>query len=297
MNASPKQILNTLQQSAVYRGYEEAFQTGLQLPLTLRPAEHWGLPLQDCRFENPFCAMMAAQRKSCAACLHEQHRLRQSIDDGPATITCFAGLSETLVPVRHQGEAIGYLQTGQVRLAPPTNEQFEKVAKQLTAWGADFEREELKEAYFAAEPIAPERYSAMVSLLETFADHLEVITNQIVVQTENAEPPLVKKAKAFLEENFAEEISLEQVARSVSTSTFYFCKAFKKATGLTFTEFLTRLRIEKAKEMLLAPHTRISEAAFAVGFQSLSQFNRAFKKIVGRSPTEYRQNLPDAMVA
>jgi AraC-like DNA-binding protein len=73
-------------------------------------------------------------------------------------------------------------------------------------------------------------------------------------------------------------------------STFYFCKMFKKATGLTFTDYLSRVRVEKAKALLLNPHLRISEIAYDVGFQSLTHFNRMFRKIVGQSPTVYRES-------
>lgn len=296
MKASPKEILEKIRQSSAYTEYEEAFQTGLQLPLTLRPVETWGLPLQGCRNENPFCALMAKDRKSCSACLQVQQQLRTDTG-GPVTFTCFAGFSETVVPVQHRGATVGFLQTGQVRLKPATREQFEKICTQLTAWGATTNRNDLEQAYFETPAISEERYQSMVALLKQFADHLELVTNQIVVQSENGEAPLIRKAREFIEDNYSEEISLEQVARVVNTSTFYFCKIFKKATGLTFTEYLTTIRIERAKEMLLSPHIRISEAAFAVGFQSLSQFNRAFKKIIGSSPTEYRQKLPEALVA
>ena len=71
-------------------------------------------------------------------------------------------------------------------------------------------------------------------------------------------------------------------------STFFFCKMFKKATGLTFTGYLSRVRVEKAKTLLLNPHLRISEIAYDVGFQSLTHFNRMFLNIVGQSPTVYR---------
>ena len=74
-------------------------------------------------------------------------------------------------------------------------------------------------------------------------------------------------------------------------SAFYFCKVFKKTTGLTFTEFLARHRIEQVKQLLLNPHARVSEAAFSVGFQSLSQFNRLFRRIAGESPSAYRDHL------
>ena len=63
-----------------------------------------------------------------------------------------------------------------------------------------------------------------------------------------------------------------------------------------FTGYVSRVRIEKAKHMLLNPNLRVSEIAFAVGFQSLTHFNRVFKNIVGESPTEYRREaVPRSM--
>jgi AraC-like DNA-binding protein len=67
---------------------------------------------------------------------------------------------------------------------------------------------------------------------------------------------------------------------------------FKKATGINFTDYVSRVRIEKAKNLALNPNLRISEIAFEVGFQSLTHFNRVFKRITGVSPTSYRGNLP-----
>ena len=64
------------------------------------------------------------------------------------------------------------------------------------------------------------------------------------------------------------------------------------ATGINFTEYVSRVRIEKAKNLLLNPNLRISEIAYEVGFQSLTHFNRVFRKFVGQSPTAYREKLP-----
>ena len=84
------------------------------------------------------------------------------------------------------------------------------------------------------------------------------------------------------------------MAAAVHTSIFYFCKLFKKVTGINFTEHVSRVRTEKAKNLLLNPNLRISEIAYEVGFQSLTHFNRVFKNIVGESPTDYRGHLPAA---
>ena len=80
----------------------------------------------------------------------------------------------------------------------------------------------------------------------------------------------------FIEERQSEDLSLGQVAKAVNTSTFHFCKMFRKATGLTFTDYVSRVRIEKAKNLLLNPNLRVSEIAYEVGFQSLTHFQPGF---------------------
>jgi len=75
-------------------------------------------------------------------------------------------------------------------------------------------------------------------------------------------------------------------------STFYFGKMFKKGTGLTFVDYLSRTRIEKTKKLLLNKNLRINEIAYDCGFVSLTHFNRIFKRVVGMSPTAFRRTLP-----
>jgi AraC-like DNA-binding protein len=129
-------------------------------------------------------------------------------------------------------------------------------------------------------------------MLGIFSQHLAMVSNQVLVRQEHPEPPMITRAKEYIQEHQSEDLSLGQVARAVNTSTFYFCKVFRKATGINFTDYVSRVRIEKAKNLALNPNLRISEIAFEVGFQSLTHFNRVFKKITGLSPTEYRAQLP-----
>jgi AraC-like DNA-binding protein len=297
MKTTSKQILEKISRSSTFREYEKAFRDSTQLPLTLTPIETWGLPQHGRPNENPFCAMIAGDRRACAACLSAQKQLCGSPMNGTSTVTCFAGFSESAVPLRVNGAPIGLLQTGQVLLKPPTREQFNKVKERLDEMGSSIDEEGLEESYFKTIVLDPERYQATVALLKHFASHLELVANRILMENENTEAPIIQRARAFIDQNYAENISLGDAAAAVHASTFYFCKVFRKGTGLTFTEYLTRVRIEKAKTDLGNPHLRISEVAFAVGFQSLSQFNRAFKSVVGKSPTEYRNKLSRVLVA
>jgi AraC-like DNA-binding protein len=134
----------------------------------------------------------------------------------------------------------------------------------------------------------------MLRLLASFAQHLSLVANELMIKQNSAEPVAVTKARAFIAGHLDEELSLEQVARAAGMSAFYFCKIFKGATGLTFTDYVARARVEKTKQLLLNPNTRVSEAAYEAGFQSLSQFNRVFRRIEGQAPSSFREHLHGA---
>jgi AraC-like DNA-binding protein len=105
---------------------------------------------------------------------------------------------------------------------------------------------------------------------------------------DRAEPVEIWKARKFIEEHSSEELSLNRVAQAVNISGNYLSEKFKNVTGINFVEYVARFRFENACDLLEDIDHRISEIAFAVGFQSLSQFNRVFKKFSGRSPSQYR---------
>jgi len=103
-----------------------------------------------------------------------------------------------------------------------------------------------------------------------------------------AEPVEIWKARNFIHQHSDEELSLTQVAQAVRISPNHLSEKFKQVTGVNFVDYVARLRFEKACTLLHDVDLRISEIAFAAGFQSLSQFNRVFRKFSGKSPTEYR---------
>jgi AraC-like DNA-binding protein len=103
-----------------------------------------------------------------------------------------------------------------------------------------------------------------------------------------AEPVEIWKARKFIQEHSAEELSLTKVAKAANISRNHLSEKFKQVTGTNFVEYIAWTRFEKACDLLRNSNLRISEIAFAVGFQSLSQFNRVFKKLSEESPTQYR---------
>ena len=286
-----RMLVAQLKRSDIYRDYEKAFREATGLPITLRPTEAFNLPHHEDPNESRFCALMATSNHTCSACLQMQKRVEDEARLETKTLKCFAGLCDSAVPVRVGDNLIAFLQTGQIMTTAPRKPDFARTSRLLLQWGTEVDLKQLEEAYFQTRVVTRKQYESILRLLTIFAQHLSTLSNQLMVQGASADAPGIAKARAFIAEHHAEEIPLSMIARVVNMSTFYFCKTFKKATGMTFTDYLARVRVEKVKNLLLNPQTRISEAAYASGFQSLSQFNRAFRRIAGESPTTYRDRL------
>ena len=284
----PSDIIKEISRSQIFKDYERAFSDSTELPLALRPVEVWNLSMSGKPNANAFCELMSTSNRSCAACLEFQEKTAHSDGAGPVTVTCFAGLCDTAVPVRLGDRVIGFLETGQVALRQLTGKEFKKVTKRLIEWGVKIDLSQAEEAYFQSRVLAPRQYNAMIKLLEIFAKHISIVANEISLQEEGSEPPLVSRARAYILGHHADPIELGEVAKALHISTFYFCKIFKKATGLTFVDYLGRIRVEKAKTQLLNPNRRVSEVAYDIGFKSLTNFNRVFKQVTGQSPTKFR---------
>lgn len=114
------------------------------------------------------------------------------------------------------------------------------------------------------------------------------LPNLPLTHSGRAEPAKIWKARSYIQDHLEEELSLRIVAKFVQISANHLSETFKEVTGVNFVEYIARRRFAKACLLLLDPDLRVSEIAFEVGFQSLSQFNRVFKKFSGRSPTDYR---------
>lgn len=99
----------------------------------------------------------------------------------------------------------------------------------------------------------------------------------------------LKNAFDFIEANYQTKVSLKTAAEQVFMSPSYFCKVFKKVTGCTLVEYISRLRIDKARELLLVGEKSITEIAHEVGFESHSYFDKIFHRLMNVAPHEYRE--------
>ena len=150
---------------------------------------------------------------------------------------------------------------------------------------------QVEEAYYNTRVLSPKQYESLIRLLTIFAEHLASCANVLALGATTKEPAAIARARGYICEHFGDELSLGAVAKVVNMSANYFSEKFKEATGMRFVEYVARSRVEKARNLLQNPNLRISEIAFDVGFQSLSQFNRTFKRVFGQSPSEFRARV------
>ena len=135
-------------------------------------------------------------------------------------------------------------------------------------------------------------------LPETWADlknhvmgYVAEITAAIISLQGQGERRVVEVAKEFIISHFAGDLNLEMVARHIHMNTNYFSSLFKKETGKNFIDFLTEIRIEKAKELLHQMDLKIYDICQKVGYYSPKHFSRLFKQSVGMTPLEYRNKI------
>ena len=128
-----------------------------------------------------------------------------------------------------------------------------------------------------------------VSELKSYLNHeIKSITNEISSLKVDRSGSLVDKVCEFIKQNYNSELSLDEAAGMVGLSNFYFSKLFKHHKNMNFIDYITEVRIKRAKELLKDPEINIKEIGNLIGYSDPNYFARVFKRIEGISPTEYR---------
>jgi len=271
----------------------------------------------------PFCHLISKNRNGAAACrrflagLQEQLecgmrsaeggtnpalRASQGAKSRPArairnpqsafcTQQCFAGLTELAAPVTMQGRQVATLICGELFPRKPTAQDFERCLRRLQAMGIGLDRARAREAYFQTPIAGPARIRAARQVLADLAQHLGEMAARCLLERRKGNPPCVACAKHLVAQSLAEMPSTRSAAREAHVTPQYFCRMFKTAVGMTFSEYVARCHVDRARELLHDPDLRVTEVALAAGFQSIPHFNHTFERYTGLSPNGYRASL------
>ena len=283
-------VLGLVSRSPLFLRYQSAFGEATGIALHLASADGRLLDDDGMRHRNAFCMQLHAHHTACVECCRMRRKMAAFGGCNVSHFTCFAGFCESCVPIRIGTMTMGLLVAGEVTTHPPSQAKFDGIMTRLYEDGHSFDKARLRRAYFSVHPITRGQYEAFINLLEIFAAHLSLVANRIALHESDSADPAIRRAREYIHSHLEEPLALKEVARRANLSACYFSTKFRDSTGLAFTEYVATARVEKARRLLAIPGMRVSEIAFAVGFQSLTRFNRVFKDMTGCSPTRFRES-------
>lgn len=131
-------------------------------------------------------------------------------------------------------------------------------------------------------------FKHLINLLkDILLDNLEI--------SKKENPPImdlrVKKSIEYIHNNYYKDLNIDLIAQDLNINKCYFCCIFKRDTGITFSNFINKFRVEKSKNILKNKELSILDVAIAVGFNNQNYYSMAFKKLTGSTPSQYRKNL------
>ncbi|MBE6004958.1 MAG: response regulator [Lachnospiraceae bacterium] len=129
------------------------------------------------------------------------------------------------------------------------------------------------------------------TLRDIFIMAVQQLKQEILIQS-GKQNTVISKAQEYMKKYYNKDISLEATAETVNISPYYFSKLFKEETGINFSDYLTELRINRAKELINQdPDRNIKEVSIEAGYSNPNYFSRIFKKWTGMTPTELRDSI------
>lgn len=266
-------------------------------------AEWLEFPLADCR-----CLVVAFPGSESAAdrrSLYETIR-RHAKSFGPCLVSSIVE-HHLAVFLRKPPQAADDWKEEPVRFARKLSEAVQPLLGKEISVGIGSLRsgaEGLRQSYFEAvfsstcsEPVCvfddlkqggPPPMPGRASDREGGQSYVMSVLQRIRDMREEQTSTVIDRAKQYIRQRFAEDLSLEEAAESVHLNPFYFSKVFKQHVGETFTDYLTGLRIDRAKQLIEEEGLSLKEVSYQVGYKDPNYFSRVFKKVTGVAPSEYR---------
>lgn len=280
-------VWRQLAASPLVREQQVAFTCATGIPLTLAPASTLAPA------EGTFCVKGCLGELSGEICRSKLLRAekRAAAQSGSIRYCCPSGLMKILVPVFIAGRHIGSLLAGPFSMHSLDQERLGSLTTLLKKLELSGREEKLQISWQLSPYVSSEKCRAAEILLQMFGKYLEEAGKQLAQRQPPQNSPLLVKIQAILAECHNGPVALKEVAARVNLSPCHFCAVFKKQTGLTFSQYRMRLRLENAINLLADGNRRVSDVVFESGFESIPYFNRAFRRRYGCSPTEYRKRL------
>jgi AraC-like DNA-binding protein len=238
---------------------------------------------------SPLCQRMACTDAGRKFCQRTRQALFCSAANKPAVCRCDAGLFEVAVPVRVLNTTIGFFLAYGFRPGELKPVEHHRIRHLLAKSGVRIPDTDLQDLYAGSKSTPESAIPAHQRLVGLAISEFSHQISKQVMHPERPLAPLAHRARKYIQTHaYTEHCGVAQIARGCGVSPAHLSRAFHKSTGLTVIDYLARFRVANARSLLERHEHSITEIAFACGFQSISQFNRTFKKVEGCPPSHIR---------
>jgi len=198
--------------------------------------------------------------------------------------------SETLIQFKEDFLGTGFFEVPEMK---KVKDMFERSKKGIL-FGIKTKQKVGKKIEKLAEKEGFKQIIVLLEILNTLSkteDYTLLNADGYAFETEPQDSAKIDSIYKYINENFKEHISLDEIADVASMTVPAFCRYFKKVTGKTFTKLVNEYRVVHATKLLSESQTSITDIAFECGFNNFSHFNKLFKEITGKSASKYRNEM------
>lgn len=229
----------------------------------------------------PFCEYIHSCKGESAKCMKSDADASKEVRKSSDVLIykCRYGLTEVICPLHTLGSPAGYLMMGQVK---DENVNNSSLMAAISSLGAG----EKAESLVSKIPTVSSKMTVSFAKIMTICAEYMTLINALP----GNKPSTAELTCLYIRENFREKISMKDICTALGRTKSAICPAFKQKYGVTVVDYLTELRIEEAKKLLLETDMTVGEIADETGFSDTSYFSKVFLKSVGISPSCYRRS-------
>ncbi len=231
------------------------------------------------KLKNPYCQLIQENKRGLSRCMDSNCALLEKCrETGRAVIhVCHAGLVEMAVPITYGGDIVGYAMLGHVKSSD--TEEIEELISDLP-----IDLKKAEELYGSLPVFERERIEGISDMAQMLVKFL--MAERILKPREDRR---IEEVRAFVNENVDKRLTAQDIARGTHLSKTTLYNVIKSHTGNTINEYISTIKMEKSKSMLLDSDMTVEEIASALGFSSAAYYCRVFKRLVGVSPSAFRK--------
>ena len=233
--------------------------------------------------QSPFCERMNAMPDGNSRCRQcDADAIARAIDRGYDRLTyqCHAGLMETIIPIRQDGDVLGFIFFGQIVGQGDRAKRWETTREHLR-WMPN--PDVMRDAFFSQRQMDDAVLEGCAKILSACSSY--IIMQGIIRTSTMTDEQLLNR---YIEENYSVPLTLDEIAGALSMSKTKLCGVASRQ-GTTVKTMLNNRRMEEAKRMLRHGNDRISEVAYLVGLRDYNYFTKQFKAYTGETPRAYQE--------